>query len=199
MRVTIIRDDGVVGVAGVFRQVDLSTLPGGVRAVQWDGTSGHIEYDNAANTTLDSITDFTPFIERWVAAPSQPSVPPAPLAAPSVDEMKMAALARINAAYQAAINVMSADYPAGEVGSWAKQEAEANAWLLNANAATPWLDNAAAGRGMSRAELAARIIANAALFATAHGQLTGKRQKLRDQVAELGGHATQEQLDAIQW
>jgi hypothetical protein len=113
--------------------------------------------------------------------------------------MKVAALARINAAYQAAINVMSANYPAGEVGSWPKQEAEANALLLNANAATPWLDNAAAGRGMSRAELASRIIANAALFAPVHGQLTGKRQKLRDQVAALGDHATQEQLDAIQW
>jgi hypothetical protein len=56
MRVTIIRDDGVVGVAGIFRQVDLSALPVGIRAVQWNGSSGHIEYDDAANTDLD-ITD----------------------------------------------------------------------------------------------------------------------------------------------
>jgi hypothetical protein len=56
MRVTIIRDDGVVGVAGILRQVDLSALPVGIRAVQWNGSSGHIEYDDAANTDLD-ITD----------------------------------------------------------------------------------------------------------------------------------------------
>jgi hypothetical protein len=199
MRITIIRDDGVVGVAGIFRPVDLSALPAGIRAVQWNGTSGHIEYDGAANTILDSITDFKPFIELWTAATSQSSVPPAPSALPSGNQMKMAVLARIDAAYQAAIDAMSADYPLGEVGSWPKQEAEANAWTLDSNAATPWLDSAAAGRGMSKAELAAKIVANAALFVPAHGRLTGKRQKLRDQVAALGHPATQEQLDAIQW
>ncbi|WP_025039862.1 hypothetical protein [Nitrosospira briensis] len=111
MRVTIIRDDGVVGVAGIFRPVDLSALPAGIRAVQWNGTSGHIEYDGAANTALDSITDFKPFIERWTTAQSQSSMPPAP---PSGNQTKMPALARIDAAYQAAVDVMSADYPAGE-------------------------------------------------------------------------------------
>jgi hypothetical protein len=196
MRITIIRDDGVVGVAGIFRPVDLSALPAGIRAVQWNGTSGHIEYDGAANTTLDSIADFKPFIEQWTAAASQSPAPPVPS---SVNQMKMAVLARIDAAYQAAIDAMSADYPLGEVGSWPKQEAEANAWTLDSNAATPWLDSAAAGRGMSKAELAAKIVANAALFVPAHGRLTGKRQKLRDQVAALGHPATQEQLDAIQW
>ena len=62
MRVTIIRDDSVVGVEGVFRQVDLSTLPEGIRAVQWNGGGGHIEYDQGANTTLYDLAAFQPFV-----------------------------------------------------------------------------------------------------------------------------------------
>ncbi len=194
MRVTIIRDDNVVGVDGVFRQVDLSFLPKGVRAVQLNGESGHIEYDEGANTILDNISDFLPFIELWNgAAPEQPSV------LPGAGQMKAAALARINAAYQAAVKAMTRGYPEQEVGSWAKQEAEARAWLIDGNAATPWIDGAAVARGMNKAELVDRIIANAARFAPAYGQLTGKRQKLRDQIAALGEHPTQQQLEAIQW
>lgn len=68
MRVTIIRDDGVVGVDGLFRQVDLSALPPEIRAVQWDGVSGHIEYDNAANTPLETIAGFRWIVDLWVAA-----------------------------------------------------------------------------------------------------------------------------------
>lgn len=75
MRVTIIRDDGVVGIDGLFRQVDLSALPPEIRAVQWSGVSGHIEYDNAANTSLQTITDFQWIVDRWIAAAPQPSAP----------------------------------------------------------------------------------------------------------------------------
>jgi hypothetical protein len=112
---------------------------------------------------------------------------------------KAAALARINAAYQEAMDTLTAGYPEDEVRSWPKQEAEARLWLLNANAATPWIDGAAAGRGIVKAELVNKIMANAALLASLQGELTGKRQKLRDQIAALGDSPAQEQLDAIQW
>lgn len=75
MRITIIRDDGVVGVDGLFRQVDLSALPPEIRAIQWNGVSGHIEYDNAANASLEAITAFQWIVDRWATAASQPSVP----------------------------------------------------------------------------------------------------------------------------
>jgi hypothetical protein len=113
--------------------------------------------------------------------------------------MKAAALARINAAYTAAVEAQTEGYPEDEVRSWPKQEAEASAWLQDSNAPTPWIDSAAAGRGVSKVELIDRIIANAFLFAPMHGQLTGKRQRLCDQIAALGGQPTQQQLDAIQW
>lgn len=193
MRVTIIRDDGIVGVDGVFRPVDLSSLPADIRAVQWNGASGHVEYSEAANTLLETIADFQPCIDRWIAA-----VPPPP-APPTGAEMKAAALDRIDAAYGAAVAAMTAGYPEDEIKSWPKQEMEARAWLLDSSAATPWIDRAAAGRGIAKAELIDRVMANAALFAPLHGELTGKRQKLRDQIIALGDCPAQVQLDAIQW
>jgi hypothetical protein len=193
MRVTIIRDDGLVGIGGTFRMVDLSTLPPGIRAVQWDGKRGHVEHDESANTKLDNVEDFQPFIELWKAAAPQ-QVLPAVANGPKQD-----ALARIDAAYRHATDALKAGYPDDETRSWPLQETEARAWLQNPDAATPWLDAAANARGLSKAELAGRIMANAASFASAHGQLTGKRQKLRDQIAALGDNALEEQLDAIQW
>ena len=198
MRVTIIRDDGVVGIGGIFRPVDLSALPAGIRAVQWNGVSGHIEYDEAANTLLDSIADFQSFIHLWAAAEPQ-AIVPIPVGQSAAGQMKAAAIARINVSYQAAVKAMTSGYPEDEINSWPKQETEARAWLQDSNAHTPWIDGAAAERGISKAELVDRIIANAALFAPMHGQLTGKRQKLCDEVAALGNTPAQQQLDAIQW
>jgi hypothetical protein len=193
MRITIIRDDSVVGVDGVFRRVELSALPERIRALQWNGTSGHIEYDEGANKPLYDIAAFQPFVELWNAAGPQPSAPR------SAQQMKAAALARIDRAYEAAIEAIITDYPGSEVASWPQQEAEARAWLTDARASTPWIDAAAAGRDVDKAALIDRIITKASMFVPAHGQLTGKRQKLRDEIIALGDNPTQQQLDAIQW
>jgi hypothetical protein len=193
MRVTIIRDDSVVGVDGIFRRVDLSALPERIRALQWNGGSGHIEYDQGANTALHDIAAFQSFVALWKAAAAQLSDPP------SARQMMAAALARIDSAYEAAVKEMTNGYPGDEVGSWPQQEAEARAWLTDASASTPWIDAAAVGRGVDKAALIEKIITKATLFAPAHGQLTGRRQKLRDQIIALGDNPTQQQLDAIQW
>lgn len=193
MRITIVRDDSVVGVNGIFRRIDLSAMPAGIRAVQWNGVNGHIEYDDMANSPLDSIADFQQFVDAWGAAAPQPAAPTTP------SEPKTAALNRINSAYQAAIAAMTSGYPKDEIESWPKQEAEARAWLSDPGIETPWMDGAAAGRGISRPQLAAKIMDSVKRFAVEHGQLTGKRQKLRDQVTALGEEYSQEQLDAIQW
>ena len=91
MRVTIIRGDSVVGVDGVFRRIDLSSLRANVRAVQWNGTSGHIEYDDTANTLLTNIAEFQPFVDLWKAAASEQTTP---LTALSPAQMKAAAMNR---------------------------------------------------------------------------------------------------------
>ena len=73
MRVTIIADDGKVGVDGVFRTVDLSTLHPNIHAVQWGGTVGHIEHkDGSANETITDISPFQSFIDAWTAAAPPP-------------------------------------------------------------------------------------------------------------------------------
>lgn len=105
MRVTIIRDDGVVGVDGVFRRVDLSGLPAAIRAVQWDGSSGHIEYDAAENTGINSISSYQSFIDLWTAAAPPSPPPPGP---PAVISMRQARLALYQSGYLSQVNTLIA-------------------------------------------------------------------------------------------
>lgn len=193
MRVTIIRDDGVVGVDGVFRQVDLSDLPEGVRAVQWYGDAGHVEMSSGLNLELQAIGDFQAWVDAWMAAAPPPPSEPTPA------ELIAAAHDRINAVYTAAVKTLTAGYPDMEIASWPKQEAEARAWAADNNASTPWIDAATDARGITRSVLAEMIIFQADAFAPLHAALTGKRQALRDAIDALGEEPTQEQLDAIQW
>jgi len=58
MKLTIIRDMGLVHVNGRGHdELDLSSVPAEVHAVQWDGTSGEIEYvsNNVPNDSITSL------------------------------------------------------------------------------------------------------------------------------------------------
>lgn len=94
MRITIIQDDGMVGVDGVFRQVDLSELDPAIRAVQFDTLkgAGHIEFDRGALIEVDvrdedaeraavqaagddreALARLGPMMKKaWVARPNEP-------------------------------------------------------------------------------------------------------------------------------
>jgi len=117
----------------------------------------------------------------------------------SAAEMITTAQDRISTAYQAAVDALTAGYPQDEIASWPKQETEARAWLADNTVSTPWVDAAAASRGIAKADFVTLIIGNADALAPLHGALTGKRQKLRDEITALGSTPTQAQLDAIQW
>lgn len=65
MRLTIIKEDNSVGVDGVFRSLDLTTLDPNIRAVQWDGGKGHIEYFDSPNTVLTSLDNFSTVLQSW--------------------------------------------------------------------------------------------------------------------------------------
>ena len=79
-KVTIIADDGVVGVDGVFRSVDLTALDPDIHAVQWDGAAGEIEYrDGRPSEAMNDLASFQSFVDLWTAA-----APPAP----TLDELK---------------------------------------------------------------------------------------------------------------
>lgn len=70
---TIVAEDDTVVVDGKALKIDCSDLPEYVRAVQWDGEKGHIEYRPDAKGRQHgnvNIVDFTPFmflVDRWTA------------------------------------------------------------------------------------------------------------------------------------
>lgn len=126
------------------------------------------------------------------------------LPAASIDDLAAAAMARINAGYVKAMGVILAEYPDAETLSFDKQEAQARAWAEwqengGTEPATPYLDAMLAERPIGKAELVARIVTKADQFTAAHGQATGRRQKLEDDVkaAQLAGDRTT--LETITW
>lgn len=66
MRITIIKPDNIIGVDGIFHQVDCSSLPGNLRVVQWSGSGGHIEWIDGPNTDINDIGPYQVVIDKWV-------------------------------------------------------------------------------------------------------------------------------------
>lgn len=57
---TIIKDDKFVAVDGIGFELDAVNLATNVHAVQWDGSSGWIEYnDGTANESIDNIDAYS--------------------------------------------------------------------------------------------------------------------------------------------
>ena len=60
---TAVKEDRVVMIDGEGLNFDYS-LPDNVWAIQWDGTSGEVEYnDGTANTTFDSLSDYQALVD----------------------------------------------------------------------------------------------------------------------------------------
>jgi hypothetical protein len=70
MKVTIIKPDGIVGVDGIFINIDLSSLPDNLRVVQWQNNSGHVEWTDQSNTDINSLSDYQWVIDAWQAEKS---------------------------------------------------------------------------------------------------------------------------------
>jgi hypothetical protein len=121
MKIAIIREDGMVVVDGVGRQVDLSAMSGAIHAVHWDGARerGEVEYETIDlpvfeengegeqvqigvrpgrpnNLVLQSFDSFSWAYDGWVAA-----APPAPVP-PTLAEIKASAKSEIDSAAGAA-------------------------------------------------------------------------------------------------
>lgn len=198
MRLTVIRDDGLIGINGEFRAADLSGMPSDIHAIQWRDSEGHFEYRGGRNAPIQSFSALEPYVALWNAAGSPSSPDPGPGPEPTPEQMREAAHMRINSAYEAAVSQLVAGYPQHEIDSWAKQEAEARAWLKDNSAPTPWIDSAATTRGIPKPEFIAKVIEQADALAPMHGALSGKRQYLRDAIDALVS-PTQAQLDEIEW
>jgi hypothetical protein len=94
MRITIIPSDGFMAVNGVgYSGVDLSSVPAGIRAVQFDGAKGEIERPGDADTppTNEAITDVGQFagaMAAWAAKHAEATAEPAPVPELTPDQIR---------------------------------------------------------------------------------------------------------------
>ena len=67
MRVTVVPEDKMVIVDGVARQVTMPAFPN-IRAVQWEGDRGRIEYYDREPTWFKDFAKIQPAVDAWEAA-----------------------------------------------------------------------------------------------------------------------------------
>lgn len=65
MRVTVIFEDNMVGVDGVFHQLPIVPTDANHRVVQWNGANGVIEVHQGERVWLESVAPVQPFIDQW--------------------------------------------------------------------------------------------------------------------------------------
>jgi hypothetical protein len=175
--------------------VDLSwTDPAlGVQDVAWwpeEHTEGELGVNKkwgAEVLTLDSERKVVKVARKQVAMTAAEK-------AAQVDAMRPHLTDANNAQYDAAIALMTCDYPAAEITTWERQRAEVIAWSGDSTAATPWIDIATSARGLDREEYLSRTLAKVNAFAIASAYLTGRRQGIDDQIRAA---TTAEELAAV--
>ena len=65
MRLTIVRDDNMVGINGRFYNINLSDMSDTIRAVQWIDDRGFIERSDYSNDEIDNIKQFQNIVDEW--------------------------------------------------------------------------------------------------------------------------------------
>lgn len=129
------------------------------------------------------------------------------LPAASLDELAATAIARINGGYTKAMAQILAEYPDAETLSFDKQEVQAREWQAWHDAGavaadepvTAYLDAMLVERPIGKDELVGRIIDKADQFTIAHGQATGRRQRLEDDIKAAKAAGDRAALEAIDW
>jgi len=176
--------------SGKFRLIEKGPNPpsDGYELLTLDGLPYHAHPD--ATPELWSAVQSAIAAQRVVFTSWQPP------AAPSLDDLKRAKLEEINADAVDAIQAIAAGYPQFEIDTWQDQEAEARAWLADNSAPTPTLAPIAAARGITLADLCARVIAKAEAYRPAVAAVIGRRQALEDAITAA---TTAAAVQAIAW
>lgn len=99
-----------------------------------------------------------------------------------IESVKAAKRQEAEVQYTARAERLASSYSQYERESWPVQLLEARAFVEDAQTETHWLDAASAARGITKADLAQRVIAMDTAYRQVHGALTGYRQKLVDQI-----------------
>jgi len=100
----------------------------------------------------------------------------------TLDQIKAAKQSELAADFAQRMSAVKAGYPNDEIQSWFDQKSEAVAYTAEATAATPLLSAMSSARGITVADLAARVITNAVGYAASAGLFIGKRQRYEDAV-----------------
>jgi hypothetical protein len=98
-------------------------------------------------------------------------------ACPQIRDTKRA---EIRAEGDRRLGALATPYMLHERETWATQKEEATAWTANNAAPIPMVSNMAAARGITVAELMAKIMENVNLFTTSSGAILGEQQFLLD-------------------
>ncbi len=151
---------------------------------QPNGTIRAFEKDGSQDFLITE--DMQPLTEAEAMAELAPP-------APSLDELKAAKIAEINATSQAFVDSVTAGYPEFEIQTWGKQEAEAMAWHEDPLAPTPTIDRMAARRKLDREEYLQRTYNKVQAFELVY-DIVGDRQYYADLAAAA---ETPEALAAI--
>lgn len=122
----------------------------------------------------------------------------------SLQELATAAMEAVNAQYIKRMGAVASPYPLHERESWPIQLAEAQTVLLYQGGELPegvtstWIDQCAHQRGMTRLELAQRIVAKDTAYRTVSGFLSGVRQWHEDCIDLLlqEGEGARDELQA---
>jgi hypothetical protein len=152
-----------------------------------------MQYYKAPNGTLHALPvgvdpdDVQGFPEGCVAITDAERDALVKAANPLTAQKLLSALA---AEYEQRMNQISSSYPQSERESWPVQTAEARALIASASASTPWIDAASAARGVTRSELATRIVSKDNAYRAVSGAMTGVRQKFEDQITAAAGNQT---------
>lgn len=123
----------------------------------------------------------------------------------TLQELAGNAMTQVNAEYTKRMGAIADAYPLHERESWPVQLQEARMVMDYVDASvpvpetvrTPWIDQCAAQRGLTREELAARIVAKDAGYRQISGFLSGVRQKHEDEIGALLA-AGEESREALQ-
>ena len=108
----------------------------------------------------------------------------------SLTELKAQKISAIRAHFEGLVAGLKADAAPYEVETWAVQTAEYSAWVANNTTPTPYVSALAAARGMTLADLMAKIGAKVAGLAT----IQGMQHALETAV---NAATTQVELDAV--
>lgn len=121
--------------------------------------------------------------------------PPAPQPyVPDMAVVKQQALDELVHIFEERANAIAGRYPWFERDTWQDQEEEALAYQADPSAPTPTLTGIATQRGITVAELAQRVIANATAWRSVAPDLCGQRQAAADQINDA---TTAEQVRTI--